>query len=68
MRSEILNQHTAKTCDFCLDLIKDESLWKLAASNGPAFLRFLRAFQAVRRGFSSGHFVYGLLVARRLAS
>jgi len=67
-RSEILNQHTAKTWDFCLDIIKDESLWKLAASNGPAFLRFLRAFQAVRRGFSSGHFVYGLLVAQRLTS
>jgi len=61
--SEVLNQHTAKTWDFCLDIIKEKSLWQLAATNGPEFLRFLRAFHAMRVGFSSGHFVYGLLLA-----
>jgi tocopherol O-methyltransferase len=62
-RSEVLNQHTAKTWDFCLDIIKDKSIWRLAARHGPDFLRFLRAFKAMRTGFSSGHFVYGLIIA-----
>lgn len=65
MRADVLNQHTAKTWDFCLDIIKDKSLWRLAASHGPDFVRFLRGFKAMRAGFSSGHFVYGLLVARK---
>ena len=65
IRSDILNQHTARTWDFCLDIIKDKALWQLAASNGPEFLRFLRAFKAMRSGFSSGNFVYGLLIAHK---
>jgi len=64
-RSEVLNQQTAKTWDFCLDIIKDKALWELAASNGPEFVRFLRAFKAMRSGFSSGNFVYGLLIAHK---
>jgi tocopherol O-methyltransferase len=62
-RSDVLNQHTARTWDFCLDILKDKALWQLAARHGPDFLRFLRAFKAMRLGFSSGHFVYGLIVA-----
>ena len=65
IRSDILNRQTAKTWDFCLDIIKDKALWQLAASNGPEFLRFLRAFKAMRSGFSSGNFVYGLLIAHK---
>lgn len=68
VRRDILNQHTAKTWDFCLDIIKDKALWQLAASHGPDFLRFLRGFKAMRAGFSSGHFVYGLLVAEKSAN
>ena len=64
-RSEILNDHTAKTWDYCLDIIEDKALWELAASNGPEFLRFLRAFKAMRSGFSSGNFIYGLLIAHK---
>jgi tocopherol O-methyltransferase len=67
MQSEVLNRHTAQTWDFCLDIIKDKSLWQIATRFGHDFLRFLRAFKAMRRGFSSGHFVYGLLVARKVA-
>jgi tocopherol O-methyltransferase len=65
VRSEVLNKHCAKTWDFCLDIIKDKALWDLAAQNGPEFLRFLRAFKAMRAGFSSGNFVYGLIVANK---
>ena len=65
MGADVLNQHTAKTWDFCLDIIKDKSLWRLAASHGSDFVRFLRGFKAMRAGFASGHFVYGLLIAHK---
>lgn len=65
IRTEVLNEYCAKTWDFCLEIIKERSLWNLAASNGPEFVRFLRAFKAMRAGFSSGDFVYGLMVARK---
>ena len=60
---EVLTAHCAKTWDLCLDIIKDRSFWALAAQRGPDFLRYLRTFQAMRAGFASGNFVYGLFVA-----
>ena len=63
-RCEVLNKHCAKTWDFCLDIIKDKSLWAAAVQDGPAFVRFLRAFKDMRAGFASGNFVYGLMVAK----
>jgi tocopherol O-methyltransferase len=62
---EILNRYTAQTWDLCLNIIKDRALWQLAARHGPEFLRFLRAFKAMRAGFASGQFIYGLMVANR---
>jgi cyclopropane fatty-acyl-phospholipid synthase-like methyltransferase len=64
-RSEALNKHCAKTWDFGLDIIKDKALWGLAAQNGADFVRFLRAFKDMRAGFTSGNFVYGLMVAKK---
>jgi tocopherol O-methyltransferase len=63
---EILNKHCSKTWDLCLDILKKKSLWRLAAQNGPMFVAFLRAFRAMRAGFASGNFVYGLLIAKRI--
>lgn len=65
LRSEVLNENCAKTWDVCLDIIKDKALWGLAAQNGPAFVRFLRAFKDMRAGFVSGNFIYGLIVAKK---
>jgi tocopherol O-methyltransferase len=62
-RREILNEHCAKTWDLCLDIIKDRSFWALAAKFGTHFVAYLQAFAAMRAGFASGNFVYGLLVA-----
>lgn len=63
-RTEVLNKHCAKTWDFCLDIIKDKALWAAAVQNGPAFVRFLRAFKDMRAGYASGNLVYGLMVAK----
>ena len=64
MHREILNEHCAKTWDLCLDIISNKSFWALAAKYGTAFVSYLKAFQAMRAGFASGNFAYGLFVAR----
>ena len=53
-RSSVPNQHTAKTWDFCLDIIKDKALWQ-PLPNTPRLVRFLPGFKAMRAGLSSGH-------------
>jgi tocopherol O-methyltransferase len=63
MHREVLNKNCAKTWDLCLDIIKDKSFWTLAAKYGPHFVSYLKGFQAMRAGFASGNFVYGLFVA-----
>jgi tocopherol O-methyltransferase len=63
MHREILNKNCAKTWELCLDIIKDKAFWTLAAKHGAEFVSHLKAFQAMRAGFASGNFVYGLFVA-----
>lgn len=65
-KSEILNKNCSKTWDLGLDIIRNKSLWKLAAKNGSMFVRFLRAFRAMRASFASGNFVYGLVIAQKI--
>jgi hypothetical protein len=60
-----LTRHCAKTWDFGLNVIRDKFFWALAAKYGRDFLNYLRAFQAMRAGFDSGNFVYGLFIARK---
>jgi tocopherol O-methyltransferase len=60
---EILNENCAKTWDLCLDIISDKALWKLALEHGSQLVTYLKAFQAMRAGFASGNFIYGLFVA-----
>src|SRR5713226_7511236 len=64
MHREVLNKNCAKTWDLCLDIISNKSFWALAAKYGTAFVSYLKAFQAMRAGFASGNFAYGLFVAR----
>ena len=64
--SEILNKNCAKTWDVCLDILKNKTLWQVAAENGSEFVDFLQAFTAMRAGFASGSFVYGLIIAKKL--
>jgi tocopherol O-methyltransferase len=60
-----LSERCSRTWDICVDLIANRALWRLASNNGVEFIRFLRSFYAMRRGFASGCFLYGMLVARR---
>jgi cyclopropane fatty-acyl-phospholipid synthase-like methyltransferase len=64
---EILNKNCAKTWDLSLEIIKDKNFWTLAAKYGSHFVTYLKAFQAMRAGFASGNFVYGLFVASAIS-
>ena len=63
MHRESLNKNCAKTWDLCLDIIKDRKFWGLAITYGPDFVSYLKGFEAMRAGYASGNFVYGLFVA-----
>jgi tocopherol O-methyltransferase len=63
LHRQVLNKHCAKTWDLCLDIIKDKAFWALAAKYGLHLVSYLKAFEAMRAGFASGNFVYGLFVA-----
>ena len=62
---EILNDRCIRTWDITLEILKDKKLWQLAARHGAKFVTHLRGFRALRAGFTTGHFVYGALVARK---
>lgn len=62
---EDISPYTAKTWDICLDIIKNKALWKLAMKTGKDFVHFLRAFQAMRAGYKTKNFVYGMIIAEK---
>lgn len=60
-----LTRQCAKTWDIGSEIIRDKALWAMAAKYGKDFLGYLRGYRAMRAGYSSGNFVYGLFVARK---
>jgi tocopherol O-methyltransferase len=60
-----LSRQCAKSWDLALNVIRDKSFWKLAAKMGKDFVTNLRSFRAMRAGYTSGNFVYGLFIARK---
>jgi tocopherol O-methyltransferase len=60
-----LTKQCARSWDIGLDVIRDKSIWSLAATLGRQFVTYLRAFSAIHAGCRSGNFVYGLFVARK---
>ena len=61
---EDMTLRCAKSWDIGMDIIKDKSFWYLAAKLGTGFVAYMKAFRAMRAGFSSGSFVCGLFVAK----
>jgi hypothetical protein len=59
-----LTLNCAKSWDLALDIIKDKAFWSFAAKLGTGFVTYLKAFRAMRAGFASGNFVYGLLIGK----
>jgi tocopherol O-methyltransferase len=59
-----LTLNCAKSWDVGLDIIKGKPFWSLAVKLGAGFVTYLNAFHAMRAGFASGNFVYGLFIAK----
>lgn len=64
-KSAVINQHTAKTWDVSLKIITDRMFWRFALKNSKKLVHFLRSFRAMKNGFDSGNFVYGVITARK---
>jgi len=62
---ENISKNCAKTWDISLDIIKNRDFWNLAFRHGSEFVKFLRSFKAMKAGFASNNFVYGLIVAKK---
>ncbi|MFQ5742399.1 MAG: SAM-dependent methyltransferase [Acidobacteriota bacterium] len=60
-----ISSEVQRTWDLCLDIIKDRALWSMAVRQGREVVNFLRAFRAMKRGYSTGAFRYSLLVAEK---
>ena len=63
MYAEDVSEAVKRTWDIAIELIVNPSFWSLALSQGSEFVNFLHAFKAMRDGFASRTFVYGLLTA-----
>lgn len=63
---EDISAKVAQTWDICLEIARDRAVWRFAAEHGKEFVSFLKSFKAMRNGFRSGTFRYGVLVSEKL--
>jgi len=62
---EDVSERVQRTWDLCLEIVADPRLWSTAWRKGPDVVEFLRSFRAMRRGFRSGAFRYGILAGAK---
>jgi tocopherol O-methyltransferase len=65
VQKQDLSRECAKSWDLGMDIIRDKSFWALAVKLGKDFVTNLKAFRAMRAGYASGNFVYGLVIAQK---
>jgi cyclopropane fatty-acyl-phospholipid synthase-like methyltransferase len=63
---EDVSTRVSKTWDISIELAKNTALWKFAATRGRDFVGFLQGFTAMKAGYESKAFVYGMLVAQKI--
>ncbi len=63
---EDISLRVKKTWDLSLEIIKDKSLWKLAAHYGKEGLGHLKAFRSMKKGYAKGKLLYTIMVAEKL--
>ncbi|KAJ9121767.1 hypothetical protein QFC22_002389 [Naganishia vaughanmartiniae] len=56
-----ISKNVARTWDITSDLIASPSLWAFAFSQGRDIVLFLKAFNAMRRGFANSTFLYAVM-------
>src|SRR2546423_1903262 len=62
---EDISSRVSKTWDICLDIVRDRTLWRLAGQHSKEFIAFLKSFKAMRNGFKTGTFRYGVFVVEK---
>lgn len=62
---EDISKPCARSWDLGVEIVADPRVWVLAAKLGRDFVKNLKSFRAMRAGFASGAFVYGLFVAKK---
>jgi tocopherol O-methyltransferase len=62
---EDVSSKVAKTWDICLDIIRDRTVWRFASRHGKELISFLKSFKAMRDGYKSGIFRYGVLIIEK---
>lgn len=65
IHSENISGKVAKTWDLALEIVSRPKVWKAALRQGRMLVDFVKGVQAMRAGFSSGTFEYGVLIARK---
>jgi tocopherol O-methyltransferase len=62
---EDISKPCARSWDLGVEIVAHPKFWALAAKLGRDFVKNLKSFRAMRAGFASGVFVYGLIVAKK---
>jgi len=63
---EVMNTNCVQTWELYLDIFKDKKVWERAARKGAEFTAFLKGLRPMRAAFSSGSFILGLMVAKKV--
>ena len=63
---EDISLKVKKTWDMGLEIIKDKSLWRLAAHYGKEGFGHLKAFRSMKKGYAKGKLLYMIIVAEKL--
>jgi cyclopropane fatty-acyl-phospholipid synthase-like methyltransferase len=60
-----VSRSVSRTWDISIELVKNNALWKFAATRGTDFVAFLKGFAAMKAGYESKAFLYGMLLAQK---
>jgi tocopherol O-methyltransferase len=63
---EDISNKVAQTWDTCLEIARDKAVWRLAYQHSKELVSFLRSFKAMKNGYKSGAFRYGLMISEKL--
>ncbi len=62
---EDVSSKVKQTWDLGLEIIKNKSLWKLAAAQGKIGLTHLKAFRKMKKGYEKGKLMYLFIIAEK---
>lgn len=62
---EDISKKVAHTWDACLEIARTRATLRLAYQHGKEFVAFLRSFKAMKDGYKSGAFRYGLMISEK---